>query len=97
MLTESLAVRTLDEIEERLVSPAPILVTEHEVALSTAVALRARPATRRRWFEATHVLLAALNRTRVSSTQREPRTRREYPKRYAFLEAACMAREMERL
>jgi hypothetical protein len=97
MLTENLAVITPDEATERLAPPAPVLISEHEVALATAVALRPRPATRPRWVEATQTLLAAMRRT-VTPTARESRpVRRDYPKRYAFLESACMAREMDRL
>lgn len=97
MLTENLAVITADEAPERLVSPTPVLITEHEVALGTAVALRARPTTRRRWFEATHVLLAAVQRSVAPSTHESRPVRRDYPKQYAFLENACMARAMDRL
>jgi hypothetical protein len=97
MLTENPAVITLDETRERLVSPAPVLITEHEVALGTAVALRTRPTTRRRWFQAIHDLGAAMHRTRVPSTQDARPTRRDYPKHYAFLENSCLTREMERL
>ncbi len=97
MLTETLAVRPLDETQERLVAPAPVLITEHEVALGTAVALRARPTTRRRWLGAPQLLLAALNRRPAPSTQDGSPTRRSYPQHYAFLENACLAREMEHL
>ena len=104
MLTENIAAKpldealeTLDEARERLVSPAPVLISQHEVALGTAVALRARPTTRRRWFEATKVLLAAMQRSPAPSTQEARPVRRDYPKHYAFLENACMAREMDRL
>jgi hypothetical protein len=97
MITENIAVITLDETRERLVSPAPVLISEHEVVLGTAVALRARPTTRRRWFEATHVLLAAVQRSLAPSKPEGRPVRRDYPKRYAYLENACMAREMTRL
>jgi hypothetical protein len=97
MLTENLAVITPDEAKERLVSPAPVLISEHEVALATAVALRPRPTTRRRWFEATQVLFAAMQRSLTPATREDRPVRRDYPKRYAFLENACMAREMDRL
>ena len=63
MLTQNIAVvtagevrETPDEARERLASPAPVLISEQEVALGTAVALRAQPTTRRRWFEAIDVL-----------------------------------------
>jgi hypothetical protein len=104
MLTENMAVRnldeaqeTLDEAQERLVSPAPVLISEHEVSLATAAALRARPKTWRRWFETINVLQVAMRRS-LAPPKREARlVRREYPKRYTFLENACMAREMDRL
>jgi hypothetical protein len=91
------AQETLDEARERLVSPAPVVISEQEVALGTAVALRARPKTRRRWFEAVNVLRAAMQRSLAPSTQETRPVRRDYPKRYTFLENACMAREMDRL
>ena len=104
MLTENIAVitldearETLDEVRERLVSPAPVLISQHEVALGTAVALRERPTTRRRWFEPINVLLAAVQRSLAPSTKEDRPVRRDYPKRYAYLENACMAREMDRL
>ena len=104
MLTETVAVitldedrETLDEDRERLVSPAPVLISEQEVALGTAVALRARPTARRRWLQATHVLRAAMQRSLARSTQEDRPVRRDYPKRYTYLENACMAREMHRL
>jgi hypothetical protein len=104
MLTENIAVKTLDEAREtldeareRLVSPAPVVISEHEVSLGTAVALWARPTTRRRWFETINVLLAAMQRSLAPSTQEARPVRRGYPKRYTFLEDACMAREMDRL
>jgi hypothetical protein len=97
MLTDNMTVITPDEARERLVSPAPVLVSEREVALSTAVALRPRPKTRHRWFEATHGLLAAVQRSFAASAHDSRPVGREYPKHYAFLENACMAREMDRL
>jgi hypothetical protein len=104
MLTENIAVITLDEDrenldedQERLVSPAPVLISEQDVVLGTAVALRARPTTRRRWFEAINVLRAAMQRSLAPSTKEDRPVRRDYPKRYAYLENACMAREMDRL
>jgi hypothetical protein len=104
MLTENIAAitsdearETLDEARERLASPAPVLITEQEVVLSTAVALRAQPTTRRRWFEPINVLLAARQRSLAPSTKEDRPVRRDYPKRYAFLENACLAREMDRL
>jgi hypothetical protein len=97
MLSENFGLVTLDEAQEQLISPAPALITEQEVALGTAVALRPRPTTRRRWVEATHVVLAAVNRALAPSPQDSRPVRRDYPKNYAFLERACMGREMDRL
>ncbi|MCV7333257.1 hypothetical protein [Mycobacterium cookii] len=97
MITENLVVTDLDEMRERLVSPAPVLITEREVALSTAVALRARPASKRRWFETTRVRLSAVRLALAPSMQKGRPVRRDYPKRYSYLEDACMAREMSRL
>ena len=104
MLTEDIAVitldearETIDEARERLVSPAPVLISQHEVALGTAAALRVRPTSPRRWFEPINVLLAAMQRSLAPSTKEGRPVRRDYPKHYAYLENACMAREMDRL
>ena len=96
MLDEQVELITVDEVEERPVSPAPVLITEQEVALGTAVALRPRPSTPRRWIEAIRGVLAAVEHALVAPIEDRP-PRRDYPKRYAFLESACMAREMDRL
>jgi hypothetical protein len=90
------AQETLDETSERLLSPAPVLISEQEVALGTAVALRAQPIPRR-WFEAINVARAAMRRSLAPSTREARPVRRDYPKQYEFLEKACMAREMDRL
>jgi hypothetical protein len=97
MLTENLEVVTLDETRERLVTPAPVLIAEQEVALGTAAALRARPKSRRGWIDATRVLLVTVRRAQAPSTHDGSMTRRDYPKRYAFLEDACLACAMDRL
>jgi hypothetical protein len=104
MLSKTIAVitlnepgETLDEAQERLLAPGPVLISELEVALGTAAALRARPKSRRRWFEVTQVRLAAMRRSLAPSTHEGRPARRDYPKHYAFLENACMAREMDRL
>jgi hypothetical protein len=91
------APETLDEAKERLVSPAPVLISEQEVVLGTAVALRAQPTPRRRWFEAINVLRAAMQRSLARSTQDARPVRRDYPRRYGYLESGRMAREMDRL
>jgi hypothetical protein len=97
VITLNEAGETLDEAQERLVARGPVLISELEVALGAAAALRARPTIRRRWFEATHVRLAAMRRSLAPSTHEARPARRDYPKRYAFLEDSCMAREMGRL
>ncbi len=103
MLTTKLELNTSteavenDEAQEKLVSPAPVLITEQEVALGTAVALRPQPSTLRRWVEATRVLLASMERALVVSPHDDRPKRCDYPKNYAFLERASMARAMERL
>jgi hypothetical protein len=96
-ITVDEAQETLDETSERLLSPAPVLISEQEVVLGTAVALRAQPIPRRRWFEAITVVRAAMRRSLAPSTREARPVRRDYPKRYEFLENACMARQMDRL
>ena len=69
MLTQDLPVIAPDEAHERLVSPAPVLISEADVALATAITLatamvlRNRPPARRRWMEATRGLLATARRS----------------------------------
>jgi hypothetical protein len=75
----------------------PILITEQQVAFSTAAALPVRPATRPRWIEQISAVLAALERMLVASPTESAAPRRNYPRRYGFLEHSCMAREMDRL
>jgi hypothetical protein len=76
---------------------APILLSEQQVAFSTAAALGVRPAKARRWAVATAVVLAALHRLVLTVTPEKRPPRRCYSNHYDFLEDACMAREMERL
>jgi hypothetical protein len=97
MITEELPVTTLDEDRERLVSPAPVLISEREVMLGTAIALQPVPAKPRRRFEAIYGLLSAARRSLATTSRDERPVRRDYPKRYSYLEDACMARAMERL
>jgi hypothetical protein len=74
------------------VSQAPILITEQEVALSTAAAVplpRTKP-TRR--------VIATLRAMFLSSSEdARPAPRHYPPRRAAFLEQAAMSREMHRL
>jgi hypothetical protein len=71
---------------------AQILITEHEVALSTAAAVplpRTKP---------TRKVIAALRAMFLSSRADARPARNHYPpRRSAFLEQADMAREMQRL
>jgi hypothetical protein len=97
MLNAELELRTRNEAEKAAVSPTPVLITEQEVALGTAAALRPQPATRRRWSEAIHALVAAVHRALARAPQDARRPHRDYARHYAFLEDACMARAMERL
>lgn len=75
------------------VSPPPVLITEQEVAFSTAAAVavpRSKPI---------HRVIAALRAMFLSSAGEDAqRVPRHYPpRRAAFLEDAAMAREMRRL
>jgi hypothetical protein len=79
------------------VSQAPILITEQEVAFSTAVVAPPRPTTTRWRTEATSVVAAAMQRVFATSAFDDRPPHRHYPKRYAFLEGACLGREMDRL
>jgi hypothetical protein len=97
MLTDNVAVTMREEAAERLVSPAPVLITEQQIALGTAAALQPRPEPRRRWVAASHFLLEAFHSARVLSTHRGFAKGHDYPKRYGFLEDACLARELYHL
>ncbi|MDT7734518.1 MAG: hypothetical protein QOE12_1692 [Mycobacterium sp.] len=97
MLTDNVAVTMPEDAEERLVSSAPVLITEQQIALATAAALRPRPEPRHRWVAARHLLLEAFHSARVPSPQRGSAKGHDYPKRYGFLEDACLAREMYHL
>jgi len=74
------------------VSHPPVLITEQEVAFSTAAAValpRSKPI---------HRLIAALRAVSRSSSQDAKPVPRHYPpRRPAYLEEAAMAREMRRL
>ena len=79
------------------VTRAPALITEQEVAFSTAAAVRARPTTTRWCIAATSVVLGAIQRAFATVASGARPARRRYPKRHTFLERACLAREMDRL
>jgi hypothetical protein len=88
---------SLEQLVPPVVRPEPVLITAQQVALGTAVALRPRHSTMRRWVQATGALLATMEHALVAPKQDDRPKRRDYPKRYAFLDNACMAREMDRL
>jgi hypothetical protein len=70
---------------------APVLVTENQVAFSTAAAAPVG-STRRRWLDTT--LMCGLGRILTALTQPRPL----YPRReLAYFEAARMSRAMDRL
>jgi hypothetical protein len=70
---------------------APVLITENQVAFSTA-AVAPVPSTRRRWLDTT--LMGGLGRILTALTQPRPL----YPHReLAYLEAGRMSRAMDRL
>jgi hypothetical protein len=79
------------------VSHAPVLISAQEVMLGSAVAVRQRPTMMRRWTEAASVVAASVRDMLATSRPDDRPAHRDYPKRYAFLEYATMAREMERL
>ena len=74
-------VATESESRPEVAASVPILVTVQQVAFSTAAVAVPMPARQ-----------TTLRRSAAASVGR-----RNYPKRYAFLEDACMAREMRRL
>jgi hypothetical protein len=70
---------------------APVLITEYQVAFSTAAAAPVG-STRRRWLDTT--LMGGLGRIVTALTQPRP----HYPRReLAYFEAARMSRAMDRL
>jgi hypothetical protein len=70
---------------------APVLITENQVAFSTAAAAPVA-STRRRWLDTT--LMGGLVRILTALTQPRP----HYPRReLAYFEAARMSRAMDRL
>jgi hypothetical protein len=70
-------------------SDTTVVITEAEVALGTAAATGVRRKDRR-W-------VALLSRIFVAAPKESRPKRRPYPRRYAYLERARMARETERL
>lgn len=91
--TSAATPEVIEDVEPALVddavSDAPVLITEQEVAFSTAVALSPRPASRpRRLIEAIRAAGAAL---------RLPPPKNHLPQPNRYLEHSRMAREMGRL
>ena len=73
-------------------SPPPVVITEQQVAFSTAAAVPL-PRTKSR-----RGVIAAVRATLRSSSEEAPATPRWYPpRREAFLEDAAMKREMRHL
>jgi hypothetical protein len=73
-------------------SSTEVLITTDQVAFSTAAAVGVRRENIGDRF------VAFMRRIFATSTDASrPRPRRQYPKRYAFLEDALVAREMDRL
>ena len=77
--------------------PAPILIAEHEVAFATAAAVQVPSPSARWWTRAIHAVSAAAAAAVRTSTADSRPVRRDFPRRYMFLENALMAREMDRL
>lgn len=59
-------------------------------------ALRA-PAPPQWWQDGARAILARVDRARLARADRPRNPPKHHPARYDYLEAACMAREMERL
>ncbi len=85
------AVAAVEPVTEE-VTQTSVLITEQEVAFSTAAAVPVRPAKTRRG------LTAVLRGIFVNSTANAEKPRRHYPpRRNSLLEHTTMAREMHRL
>ena len=79
------------------VYPAPILISEHEVAFATAAAVPVRSPNARWWARAIHAVSTTVSGTVQKSTAESGPARRDIQRRYKFLENALMSREMDRL
>jgi hypothetical protein len=78
-------------VENTTATTAPVLICEQEVVFSTAAAIPVSPAkSTPRWVAAVRGLFA-------TTGEAERRVPQHHPHRYAFLEASCMARAMDRL
>ena len=80
------------------VSQAAVLMTEQEVLLSTAAAVRAESTpTTRWWTDVARQVTAVLRRMVLASPGDSRQVRWYVPDRYYYLERALMSREMGRL
>jgi hypothetical protein len=96
MSTANTTLKSFSELAPETASRTPILITEQEVAFSTAAAGPVQPTTTRWWTQTSHVVLLAIRRMFLTSADARP-ARRHYPSRLSYLEHSCMAREMHRL
>ena len=92
--TPTASAQSPDVVEHALETSEPsgasqTLITPQEVVFSTAAATM--PATAPRWIDALRRLLAAFTDQHARGRPVQPRRRASY------IEAACMAREMDRL
>jgi len=78
-------------------SASPKLISEQELALSTAAALGVQARASRGWLSAIRALAAVPVGMFWASTADSHREPRYYPRHYRFIENARMAREMQRL
>jgi hypothetical protein len=75
-----------------------VLITEHEVLFSTSAAVSLqRKRNAHWWVDATRVVAASIRRMSLTPAGSAPPAPKYCPRRYAYLEAALMAREMDRL
>jgi hypothetical protein len=79
------------QAENATATEAAVVITEQEVAFSTAAAITVAPPKSTPWW------IAALRGLFALTTDPYRRGRQHQPRRYAFLEASCMARAMDRL
>jgi hypothetical protein len=83
----------VESVLEPAVAEAPILITEQEVLLSTAAAVRvSSKKTAEQWI----ALLRPRRLFMHSRADERAAKHKHYPHHYVFLEQALMAREMER-
>jgi hypothetical protein len=74
---------------------APALITQQQVLFGTAAAVALPAPKTRRVRDAVDAVAGAV-RAFAASLEKPP-ARRQYPKRYVYLENSVMSREMERL